>query len=165
MANLRAILRKRLAKVERLGVLGVGSPMRGDDAAGVLAAQALADALRHAPTRVPVSVFLGYTAPENLTGEIKRFRPSHLLILDAADLAKKPGHLEFLEPDALTHNPSASTHSLPFSVFAAYLRDAFPCDVFILGIQPAHHGFSESCSPAVSKAAQRLSQLILDVLK
>jgi hydrogenase 3 maturation protease len=139
--------------------------MRADDAAGVLAAQALLDSLPQNPTRIPVSVFLGYTAPENLTGEIKRFRPSHLLILDAADLGKKPGHLELIEPGAVTHNPTASTHSLPFSVFAAYLRDAFPCDVFILGIQPAHHGFSESCSPAVSKAAQRLSQLILDILK
>jgi hydrogenase 3 maturation protease len=145
-------------------VLGVGSPLRGDDAAGVLAAQMLEKALAESAPSAEVAVFHGYTAPENLTGEIKRFKPTHLLILDAADVGRKPGHIELIDPDVVTHNASASTHALPFSVFAAYLRASFPCDVVILGIQPAGHDFGEKMSPAVAKAAEELCTLILAAL-
>ena len=131
---------------------------------GIAAAQMLENALQATPARMEVSVFLGYTAPENLTGAIKSFKPTHVLILDAADVGRKPGHIQMIDPEALTHNPSGSTHSLPFSVFANYLRSFFSCDVVILGIQPVTNEFSEVLSPQVTAAAKKLSVLITEAL-
>src|SRR4030042_198259 len=83
----------RTQKPERhVVIVGVGSVFRSDDAAGLHIAEALRDlALPH------VVVLLGDTAPENLTGEIRRARPSHVLFVDAADLGELPGSVRLLE--------------------------------------------------------------------
>ena len=63
-----------LLAAERVAVLGVGSALRGDDAAGILLVRRLRTfCLRTGATRL--AAFAGHSAPENLTGEICRFRP------------------------------------------------------------------------------------------
>ena len=80
-------LRARLDKASRIAVLAVGSSLRGDDAAGLLTARRL-QKLRW-PKRPSVKVLLGETAPENLTGEIRAYQPTHLVVIDAID--SEPG--------------------------------------------------------------------------
>jgi|GEM_PF-1075633 len=41
--------------------------------------------------------FNGGTAPENLTGEIRRFKPSHLIMIDAVELGKRPGTIALID--------------------------------------------------------------------
>ena len=83
--DLKIALTNSLKGVNKLAILGVGSELRGDDIAGMVAAEIIQKA-----NHKNITVFLGATAPENLTGEIKKFNPSHLLIIDAADTSSKP---------------------------------------------------------------------------
>ena len=164
MANLQASLRKRLKDAEGVAVLAVGSMLRGDDAAGLLAAEELQGALAGKSVRARVAFFAGDTVPENLTGEIKKFHPTHLLILDAVDFARKAGEVQLLDPDVPTNNFSLSTHTLPFSVLATYLRGFFPCEIVVIGIQPSTRGFGRAPSKQVLDAAKRVSDLIVSAL-
>jgi len=172
-------LREHLAGAVRIALLGVGSELRGDDAVGVLVAQRLArrpplksPAAGPRATRMPRSaaygrpafrVFVGGTAPENLTGEIKRFRPTHLIIVDAAEFAQAPGTVRLIDPEN-AEGVTFSTHSLPLSVLAGYLRQHFPCAVAIVGVQPGTLTFGATLSPPVRRAASRIVSAIRDIL-
>lgn len=99
MTNLKATLKKRLNKAKRIALLGVGSKLRCDDAAGILVAEQLEKERRKVKFQQSLKVFIGATAPENLTGEIKRFKPTHLIIIDSADLGKPAGAVQLISAD------------------------------------------------------------------
>jgi len=115
--------------------------------------------------RISLSVFVGETTPENLTGEIRAYGPSHVVIADAADLGQEPGTVEVVPPDAPTLGTTASTHSLPLEVLANYLRTSVGCDVVILGIQPASLEYGRPPCLAVRLAARRAAEALLAALK
>ncbi len=83
-------LKNRLLGAAKIAVLGIGSRLKGDDAGGVIAAEDLRGALSKNFEKLNVGIFIGGTAPENVTSEIKRFKPSHLIIVDAADMTGEP---------------------------------------------------------------------------
>ena len=147
-----------------MAVVGVGSTLRGDDAAGMLAAEALQRTFKARRNGPQVAVFLGETAPENLTGEIRRFQPTHVVILDAADVGAAPGHIEVIPNDAPTRNPTISTHSLPMKVFTDFLTKSIGCQAVVAGIQPATREFGRPVSAAVKRAAHRLAAALAAVL-
>src|ERR1051325_6034884 len=74
-------------------------------------------------------------APENTTGELRKFAPDLVLIIDAADMGESPGTIQWI-PEESIDGMSASTHSLPLSMLARYLRLEINCTVVLLGIQP-----------------------------
>jgi len=164
--SLAQILSEHLADARRVAVLGVGSPLHGDDAAGLLAAQRLQERLKTRPAAatVQVEVFLGESAPENLTGAIRRFAPTHLVILDAADLGKAPGTIRIIDPQAPTANASMSTHSLPLGVLAGYLERSVGCRSVIVGVQPANGRYGAAVSELVDQAATKLAQALLEAI-
>jgi hydrogenase 3 maturation protease len=108
-----------------------------------------------------IRLFDGGTAPENLTGEIVRGRPSHILLVDAADMGLKPGTAALIEP-AIVGGMSFSTHVLPLSILADYLKCALSCRIIILGIQPGQTSFGSKHSREISQAARRLARIILN---
>ena len=61
---------------------------KSDDRLGVSLARALARAL---PANPRLRVVSGGEAPENFTGAIRAFAPSHVLLLDAVDHGLEPG--------------------------------------------------------------------------
>ncbi|MDD2752350.1 MAG: hydrogenase maturation protease, partial [Candidatus Omnitrophica bacterium] len=103
--NLEKHLKTRLSKAKRIAVLGVGSELKGDDAAGMLVARQIKE-------NKNLKVFLGSTAPENITGEIKKFAPHHLLIIDTAMMQEKSGTIKIF-PGKAIGGVSFSTHRLP----------------------------------------------------
>jgi hydrogenase 3 maturation protease len=163
-AKLKTILHRRLEGAERVAVLAVGSRLRGDDAAGLLAADALAQVGWPQAARPQVAIFRGDTAPENLTGELRRFRPTHVVVLDAADMGRAPGHVEVLAADDLRDAGSFSTHRPPLSVLATYLSGSLGCQVLVVGIQPATCEFGGPASAAVAAATRRVAAAIAETL-
>jgi hydrogenase 3 maturation protease len=111
-----------------------------------------------------VAIFMGQTAPENLTGEIRRFAPTHVVILDAADFGGAPGEAAVIEPADIRGNPSLSTHNLPLNVLTDYLSAQLACQVLIVGIQPAFSDFGQPLSAAVAQGARGLARLLMDCL-
>jgi len=156
MPDLTSQLKSRLCKAKRIAVLGIGSELRADDAAGMLVAQGLKD---FHPRQRRLRVFLGSTAPENITGEIKEFRPTHLLIVDSADARKKAGSVILLQPQDLK-GVSFSTHQLPLSILARYLSESFDCEILIIGIQPKSVKFGSGLSKEVRRAVKSVAQSI-----
>lgn len=146
-------LKKKLEGARKVLVLGVGSELRGDDAAGLLVAERLQG-------KPGINVILGGTAPENFTGEIKRIKPSHLIIVDSAEFGEKPGSVRLIEPSEVG-GYSFSTHSLPMKVMVDYLTNDFPCEVMIIGIQPGSLAFGSPMAEAVRAAVEEVASTIL----
>ena len=90
--------------------------MRSDDTAGVLIARSLS---QHVSTD-QVLILEGGPAPENRTGELRRFAPDLVLIVDAAEMGEPSGAVLWISEDDVD-GMSASTHSLPLSMLVHYL--------------------------------------------
>jgi hydrogenase 3 maturation protease len=132
---LQAILRSSLAGASRIAVLGIGAELRGDDAAGSLIAQRLKARLSAEEMQRVLPVF-GGAAPENVTGEICEFEPSHVLMIDAAALGLAPGEGRLIGPEEIS-GVSFSTHMLPISILIAFLQERLPsARILALGLEP-----------------------------
>lgn len=142
----------------RLALVGLGNELDGDDAAGVLVARRLM------PLASPHRLILDVgPAPENFTGPLRRFAPDFVLLVDAAHLNQPPGtiaYVDWQDVDGL----SASTHSLPPSVFANFLISQLNCQVGLLVVQAAHLQFDQPPSPAVQRAVQRITAGLTELL-
>jgi len=158
------ILKRKLNNARRVAVLGIGSELRGDDIVGLLAAQQIEKTIEGKTTLPEVRIFVGETAPENLTGEIKGFQPTHLIIIDAAELNKKPGHIEIMEPETIG-GTSFCTHSLPLKIIIGYLLESFKFQAIIIGIQPKTLTFGAQPTKKVVAAAKHLAETITKLLK
>jgi hydrogenase 3 maturation protease len=123
-------LRHRVKKSRRLAILGIGDELIPPDRPGMLAAREIGQ--QHLPG---VTVFLAGTVPESITGPLRRYRPDHVLFLDAADMGARPGTIAVIEPE---HIPATlvSTHVLPLSVVMEYVERETGAGVTLLGIQP-----------------------------
>ena len=159
MQPLEPTLKQELENAKRVAVLGIGSDLRGDDVAGILTARQIEKKIAGKSTSPEVRVFIGETAPENLTGEIKRFQPTHLIIIDAAELNALPGHIEILNLDTIS-GATFCTHSLPVKVMTDYLLQSFKFQVITIGIQPGTLVVGAKPSKETVAAAKLLSTTI-----
>lgn len=151
----KARLARELGRPERLAVLGVGNVSRGDDAAGVLCAEALGRLA--VPSDNPrLKIFIAHEAPENFTGAVRDFGPSHVLVIDAAAGGYAPGTVFALDPAAIL-DEDISTHRTPLSTLAAYLERTTGCRVVVLGIEPGAFEAREALTPGVQAAVDRLA--------
>ncbi|MCL2817941.1 MAG: hydrogenase 3 maturation endopeptidase HyCI [Clostridiales bacterium] len=137
----------------RLAVMGVGSVLRADDAAGMLAVQLLQKELA---AFSDILLIAASTAPENFTGRIKAFRPARLLVIDAAHLGLKPGEAAVID-EAAIKGVSFSTHMLPLPIVMNYLQKETGCPALIIGIQPHSTALGEKIHPKVRRAVKELA--------
>lgn len=163
MESLKKELAARLKGARRVAVLGVGSELRGDDIAGIIVLEDLKKSKKIGRS-VKLKTFEGSTAPENLTGEIKSFKPTHLIIVDTADIGEKPGSVLLLRADEVGRGVSFSTHKIPPKILIDYLAHSLKCDIVIIGIQPKNIGFGKSASKAVVASSRSVASSILEAL-
>jgi len=154
-------LKDKLKNASRVALLGIGSELRADDASGMLVAQRLEKDLCADKN---FKCFLGGASPENFTGAIKGFKPQHLLIIDSADLGKKPGTVQLINEEDIA-GVSFSTHRLPTKILVDYLKTSMKCEFVFIGIQPKTLKFGESVSKEVLKAVDLISDSIQEILK
>jgi len=147
-ASLKAALALEGEGDRPIVVLGVGSELRGDDAAGLL----VVDALERDPLE-RVHALAGGTSPENRTSEIRRLSPSQLIIVDSADMGLPPGSLRIIDPGEID-KVSPGTHSLPLSLLAGYVSRETGCAVTVIGIQPRSLQLEAGISDEVRAAVQ-----------
>jgi hydrogenase 3 maturation protease len=111
-----------------------------------------------------VLVLLGHTAPENVTGEIRTFAPSHVLFVDAAEFGAAPGSVRIFE-SADIGGMTSSTHTLPLAVIADYLTGELGCRVLFLGLQPKGVEFGERLSEEVAAAVADTVAILAQALR
>lgn len=160
--ELKEFLLQKLAGVQRLAVLGVGSELRGDDGAGSLIAERLAHEFPRAayPNLV---VCGGGTAPENFCGNIRTFRPGHLLVVDAADAGCEPGAVVEIQRKDIG-GPEFSSHMLPLKLMVDYLVSETGCAVTMLGLQYECIDFGADMAPSMSETVDEVLQALREVI-
>lgn len=149
-------------------IIGLGNPLRGDDAIGVRVAQMLATQ----PLPPGVEVIDGGTLGLGIVNLIEGWQ--RVVFVDAADVGRSPG--EFVrftldeaqllgEPDERDAN--SEQH---LSIHAAGLGDALllaqalktlPDEVIIFGVQPANLGWDSMLSPQVEATLPSLVAAVL----
>lgn len=156
--GLRDEIRSWLSGYRLLIILGVGNPLRGDDAVGL-------EILRRLRGRVPRNVRLIYggTSPENFISKISRLRPSHVLIIDAAIFGGEPGEARLIPPEQVP-DETISTHTIPISVLASLIQKETNAKVMLLGIEPKNLGLGEGMSQEVSRAIELCAIDLISVL-
>jgi hydrogenase 3 maturation protease len=102
-------------------------------------------------------------APENTTGPIRRFAPDLVLLVDAAQMDAAPGTVRWLDWQD-TSGVSASTHTLPPRLLAAYLIAELGCEVRLLGIQPGGSAIGDDVTSPVEAAVRDIVEHLTAVL-
>ncbi len=152
--DVHAFLTDWLSGVERLAVVGVGSTLRADDAAGMCVVERLME--EFPPESSPCLLFCpGETAPENYSGKIRAFRPTHMLVIDAADVGLEPGEIVEI-PSQSVGGPTFLSHMLPLKVLINYLTGDTGAKSALLGIQYESMDFDGPMTPGVVSAVDEL---------
>ena len=151
-------LRERLAGVHRVAVVGIGDRLLPFDRLGMLAAEAI-EALRLPGIRV----FLAGTVPESMTGPIRRFRPEHVLFIDAAEMGTPPGTVAIIEPEGI-HATLFSSHVLPLSLVMEFLEKDAHTRVTLIGIEPDTASRGEQLTSREEEGLQHLLTVLKRIL-
>jgi hydrogenase 3 maturation protease len=138
----------------RLALLGIGSELYGDDAAGILVVRQLRAALGAQPD---ILVIETGSVPENFTAPLRRFQPDLVVMIDAAQMGEPPGTVRWIEW-ADVEGFSASTHHLPPTAMASYLKSELGCQMVLLGIQVGDIGFDRPLTDAVRMAVDEVGE-------
>jgi hydrogenase 3 maturation protease len=159
--SIKTLLTSRLDGAKRVAVLAIGSEFRADDAAGILVGESI---LKRNNSR-KLKVFLGGTAPENLTGEIRRFKPSHVILVDTAEMKESAGTVLLLKPEELSRDITFSTHKMPAEILIEYFIKTMGCVVTFIGIQPLTIKFGTKPSKHVKDSAREVASAILGAVR
>ena len=143
----------------RVVVAGIGNPIRRDDFVGVKIVQDLQG-------KVPKNVLLieCETVPESYMQEIVDFKPSHVLLVDAAILGLKPGETRFVLPEQITDFPAITTHVLPLRIFCEYITKMSEAKIALLLIEPEDTEFGEGLTAPVEAAAEKITKMLIELL-
>jgi len=143
----------------RVAVMGIGSPIRGDDAVGLLVVEELQRfGLRN------ILLVSAETVPESFTGKIRDFEPTHVLMIDAAHFGGDPGNTRMISKAAIGGS-TISTHSIPLSVLINFIENTTRSRVALLGVQPKEMELGSEVTPDVREASRKIASLICDLLK
>ena len=125
-------------------VVGVGNPLRGDDVAGLVLGEKLAQ-------RLNLEYLRCEEVPENYLTEMLETCADTILMVDAVGLGTQPGDIRILSPEELASD-NISTHKCSVSLLASVLAKAGNKRVAVLGIQPESIGWGSYLSQSVSEA-------------
>jgi hydrogenase 3 maturation protease len=151
-------LARWLSNAKKVVILGVGSQLRSDDALGLEIIRRLEGRIRD-----HVRLLEGGTVPENYTQVIREFGPTHILMIDAAQLNQEPGYTRLISANKIFGIPT-STHSIPLNMLAEYLKKSTNAKIALLGIQPKSLQFGEELSQEVKAAVATVSDTLIEVL-
>ena len=147
-----------MADASKTVVLGAGSILCGDDAAGMLVVDLIQQVIGEDTRRLlPLA---GSTAPENFSGVIRDYQPDLILLIDAAYMQEKIGVIQFLDPSQIK-GINFSTHMLPLSLLVNYLKQETKAQVALIGIQLGGTNFDASPCAAVQSSCRMLAEHIL----
>jgi len=152
-------LRAWLRGAERVVVVGIGNPIRMDDFVGVKIVRDL-----RGKASDKVLLIEAETVPENHIQQIIGFKPSHILLIDAAILELKPGESRLINPNQLTDFPAFSTHMLPLRIFCEYVAETTEAKIALLLIEPKETDFGEGLTQKVTRSVTNIVSALLEVL-
>jgi len=127
--------------------MGVGSRIRGDDAAGPLIAEGLGEK--------GLTAFDCGGVPENYITKVEKIQPTDVIFVDAVDFGEHPGTIELFGGERFDAQ-CVSTHCAGLSPVMEYLSSVCEARCWVLAIQPESVGHTTEVSEAVRKAVERV---------
>jgi hydrogenase 3 maturation protease len=151
-------LRKWFSNIERVVIIGIGNPIRGDDSVGLKIAQDLQG-------KIPRNVYLieCETVPESFAQSIVDFDPTRIILIDAAVMDKRAGDSVLVDPESLPVFPAISTHALPLRIFCDFITKNTRAKIVLLLIEPDQTSFGENLSPIVDDSAKKIVNLFIKI--
>ncbi|MCW4036158.1 MAG: hydrogenase maturation peptidase HycI [Candidatus Bathyarchaeota archaeon] len=154
--QLKAFLGK--SSKNRVAILGIGSPIRGDDAVGLHVIKKLRE---HDMDNV--LILETQTVPESFTSVLRKFAPTHVLMIDAAHMDAEPGVTRII-PTQMISDVCISTHKLPLTVLSNYLEGTMGAKVTLIGIQPNSIAFGTSMTEELKATAREITETIYEAI-
>ncbi|KUO39253.1 MAG: hypothetical protein AVW05_01040 [Hadesarchaea archaeon DG-33] len=151
-------LRKWLLDARRVVIAGIGSSIRKDDFIGV----GIVKKLRGKVSR-SVHLIECEMSPENFLEPIIHFKPTHILLVNAAQLGLEPGSSRLIELNRISW-PAVLTHALTHQIFREFLTEATGAKVALLAVQPKDTSFGEGFTKELEGTVERLSSFLSRVL-
>jgi hydrogenase 3 maturation protease len=134
-------------------VMAVGDELDPRDCLGHLAGRRIS-----ALNLKAVDVLLTSQMPENFTSVVRRMKPSHVVLIDAAEMGRSPGDVAIIDAGKISAT-RVSTHAMPLSVLMEYLEKELKVKVALVGIQPTaseEYGEAEQ-PPAIQRGIERIA--------
>ena len=158
----QSLLVRALAGRQRLAILGIGNPQKGDDGVGGYCAGLLArqECGKDNPA---LRILLTGESPENFTSEIRRFQPSHVLIIDAVAAGRAPGTILPFTVDRIP-TEELTTHRLPLSLLVRFIERTMGSRVVLVGIEPGSLEASVRLSSPVRRSARDLAAFLARIV-
>ena len=147
-----------LNDAHRLVVIGMGNELRTDDAVGIEVARRLKQKMN-----ARLTVFDGSMLPDVFIRPACAVRPSHLLIIDAAELHGHPGEWRLLSKEEIDTG-LFTTHAIPATEIAAEIQRRCHAKAAFLGIQPKSRGVGLHLSPECTNAADEIAKTIIRLI-
>jgi hydrogenase 3 maturation protease len=147
-------LRSFLKDATVVVVIGMGNELRADDAVGLHVVRLLKHCMNNR-----LKVFEGQMTPEVYIGPACASHPTHVLIVDAAELGQKPGAWQVLSQDTVEQG-LFTTHTIPAVEVAAEIQRRCSAVIVFLGIQPKSRDISLGLSRECQKAAEEIAEII-----
>ena len=142
----------------RVVLVGVGNPMRADDGVG----PKVIELLQERPLE-NVLLINAETVPEAFTGKVEKYKPTHVMLIDAANFRGQVGEARLIT-GAQIGGQALSTHSLPLTLFISYIEKSVDVPVILLGVQPKTIDFSMRMSREIEEAAVSMADTLYQVL-
>jgi len=160
--NWREAISRELKKAERLFVMGVGNRRKGDDAAGGLCIRLLSRQMAKNSAALEVRSLDAGESPESATGLIREFRPTHVVLIDAAFGGHQPGTIFFIDKKKIAQE-DISTHRIPLAHLVRYLEESIGCRVILVGIEPQEVAWGKPVSATVRAAVSHLASSLAQI--
>ncbi|MFW9839170.1 MAG: hydrogenase 3 maturation endopeptidase HyCI [Candidatus Thorarchaeota archaeon] len=147
-----------LRGADKIAVLGIGNDLRSDDGLGLH----IIDNLNIDDPRGLVEN-VG-SVPEGFARNLAEFGAERVIMVDAADMLKPPGHIDLVTKDRIG-GITISTHSMPPSFLMMYLEQETGGKSILIGIQPKSIQFGEGLTQEIQEVVDRIINTLEHVLK
>jgi hydrogenase maturation protease len=128
--------------------IGIGNLLKQDDGIGVYISQRITE-------NDSVRVITVEASIENYIGKINSIDYDTLVLLDCADIGKKPGSYELLTVDRI-NDMTFNTHNISLKRISEFFKN----EVVLLAIQPEKVDFGENLSYLVQEAGNKIIGII-----
>jgi hydrogenase 3 maturation protease len=136
-------------------ILGIGNSVRRDDFVGMAVVKRLGQARLSRVHLIETG-----EVPESYLGVVEDIHPTHVLIVDAAEMDAPVGSIKLVSPEKIA-GLSLSTHALPLSMVSDYIASTTNAKIALLGIQPKVIDFGEGLSQELRDIVEPLGQSIV----
>lgn len=142
-------LKDFIKDAKRIAILGIGNDLRTDDGLGPFIVSSIQI------DNPDIMIENVGSVPEGFARPLADFGAERVILIDAADMMKSPGHIELVTKDRIG-GINISTHSMPLSFLMMYLEQETGGQTILLGVQPKSIQFGEGLTPKIQEVAEEI---------